>query len=70
MKEAWLKILKPVTFKIAIFRRKNQKFEWKTTLIELNELWDSRGARHRPKLVPRAFLFLTGLKREKPWERS
>ena len=32
MKEGWLKILKPVTLEIAIFREKNQNFEWKTTL--------------------------------------
>ena len=32
MKEGWLKILKPVTLEIAIFREKNQYFEWKTTL--------------------------------------
>ena len=34
MKQGWLKILKPVTLEIAIFREKNQNFEWKTTLID------------------------------------
>ena len=38
MKEGWLKILKPVTLEIAIFRQKNQNFEWKTTLTTDLEL--------------------------------
>ena len=55
MKEGWLKILKPVTLEIAIFREKNQNFEWKTTLTRAGKAGCSR----RPEGLRQA-LYLRG----------
>ena len=54
MNEGWLKILKPVTLEITIFREKNQNFEWKTTL----NFASRSGLSHIfPRMAPFYFVF-------------